>query len=176
MHIVSAWESEQGITLGQGATVDKSNEITVITKLLDQMDLQNSIVAIDAKGSQNKFVEQNDKGQGLYVVAVKGNQPTLLEEIESMVVTYLEGVQEDLESRVLAVAEKGHGRVDESSCGIIKKPKGSPLKKSWPSVKAVGYGVSITRDRKGSESFDTRYIIMNRYLPVSTFASAVHDH
>ncbi len=175
LHIVSVWASEQGITLGQIATDDKSNEITAIPKLLDQIDLQNSIVTIDAMGCQKKFVEQIDKGKGAYVVAVKNNQPTLLEDIESMVLSTLEGVREDLESRALEITEKGHGRIDERSHGIIKLPKDSPLKKSWPSVKAIGYGVRITQDTKGNESIDTRYFIMS-YLPVSTFASTVRNH
>jgi hypothetical protein len=54
--------------------------------------------------------------------------------------------------------------------------KDSPLKKSWPSVKAIGYGVRITQDTKGNESLATGYFIMNRYLPVSTFASTVRNN
>lgn len=176
LHIVSAWASEQGITLGQIATDEKSNEITAIPKLLEQIDLQNSIVTIDAMGCQKKIVEQIDKGKGAYVVAVKDNQPTLLAEIESMVMTKLEGVKEDLESRAINLSEQGHGRIDERSYGIIKLPKDSPLKKSWPSVKAIGYAIRITQDVKGNENFENRYFIINRYLPVSTFASAVRNH
>jgi predicted transposase YbfD/YdcC len=176
LHIVSAWASEQGITLGQIATDDKSNEITAIPMLLDQIDLQNSIVTIDAMRCQKKIVEQINKGKGAYVDAVRYNRPILLEDIESMVRPTLEGVREELESRALEITEKGHGRIDERSYGIIKLPKDSPLKKSWPSVKVIGYGVRITQDTKGNESFETRYFIMNRYLPVSTFESAMHNH
>jgi predicted transposase YbfD/YdcC len=89
--------AKQGITLGQIATDDKSNEITAIPKFLDQIDLQNSIVTIDAMGCQKKIVEQIDKDKGAYVFAVKDNQSTLLEEIELMVITNLEGVREDVE-------------------------------------------------------------------------------
>ena len=174
--MTSAWGSEQGITLGKIVTDEKSSEITAIPKLLEQIDLQNSIVTIDAMGCQKKIVEQIDKGKGAYVVAVKDNQPTLLAEIESMVMTKLEGVKEDLESRAINLSEQGHGRIDERSYGIIKLPKDSPLKKSWPSVKAIGYAIRITQDVKGNESFENRYFIINRYLPVSTFASAVRNH
>jgi predicted transposase YbfD/YdcC len=107
---------------------------------------------------------------------VKDNQPTLLAEIESMVMTKLEGVKEDLESRVINLSEQGHGRIDERSYGIITLPKDSPLKKSWPSVKAIGYAIRITQDVKGNENFENRYFIINRYLAVSTFASAVRNH
>jgi predicted transposase YbfD/YdcC len=173
LHIVSAWASEQGITLGQIATDEKPNEITAIPKLLEQIDLQNSIVTIDAMGCQKKIVEQIDKGKGAYVVAVKDNQPTLLAEIESMVMTKPEGVNEDLESQVISLSEQGHGRIYEKSVGIIKLPKDSPVKKSWPSVKAIGYAIRISQDVKGNGSFENRYFIINRYLPVSTLASVV---
>ncbi len=93
-----------------------------------------------------------------------------------MVITKLEGVKEDLESRVFNLTEKGHGRIDGRSYGIIKLPKDSPLKKSWPSVKAIGYAIRITQDVKGNGSFENHYVIMNHYLPVSTFASAVRNH
>ncbi len=82
--------------------------------------MQNSIVTIDAMGCQKKIVEQIDKDKGAYVFAVKDNQSTLLEEIELMVITNLEGVREDVEWRALEIAEKGHGRIDERSYGIIK--------------------------------------------------------
>jgi uncharacterized protein (DUF2141 family) len=98
----------------------------------------------------------------VYVVAVKDNQPTLLAEIESMVMTKLEGVKEDLESRVINLSEQGHGRIDERSYGIIKLPKDSPVKKSWTSVKAIGYAIRITQDVKGNENFEDRYFIINR--------------
>jgi predicted transposase YbfD/YdcC len=97
LHIVSAWASKQGITLGQIATDEKSNEITAIPQLLEQVDLQNSIVTIDAMGCQKKIVEQIGKRKRAYVVAVRDNQLTLLAEIESMVMTKLEVVKEDLE-------------------------------------------------------------------------------
>lgn len=130
LHIVSAWASEQGITLGQIATDEKSNEITAIPQLLEQIDLQNRIVTIDAWGYQKKIIEQIDKGKGAYAVAVKNNQPTLLAEIVSLAMTKPEDVKEDLESRVMNLSEQGQGRIDETSYGIIKLPKDSPLKKS----------------------------------------------
>ena len=51
LHIVSAWASEQGIALGQVATEEKSNEITAIPQLLQQIDLKNALVTMDAMGT-----------------------------------------------------------------------------------------------------------------------------
>jgi len=69
-----------------------------------------------------------------------------------------------LESRVIKLSEQAHGRIDESCYGIIKLPRDSPLKKSWPSVKAIGYAIRITQDVKENASFENRYFIINRYL------------
>ncbi len=67
-----------------------------------------------------------------------------------MLLPKLQGAREGLESRTLEITENGHGKINERSYGIIKLPKDSPLKKSWPLVKAIGYGVHITQDSKGN--------------------------
>ena len=73
----STWASEEGIALGQVATDAKSNEITAITHLLEQIDLTGTLITIDAMGCQKEIVEQVVAG-GDCVIAVKDNQPTLL--------------------------------------------------------------------------------------------------
>src|SRR5205814_4652072 len=77
LHIVSAWASEEGIALGQVATDGKSNEITAIPKLLEQVSLANTIVTIDAMGCQKEIVGQIVQGGGDCVITVKDNQPNL---------------------------------------------------------------------------------------------------
>lgn len=125
---------------------------------------------------QRRIIEQIDNGKGAYIVAVRDNQPTLLAEIESMVMRKLEGVKEDRESRVINLSEQDPGRFDEISYGIIELTKKLPMRKSWPSVIAIKYAIRITQDEKGNESFDNRYIIITIYLPAFTFASAVRNH
>ena len=57
LHIVSAWASEEGVALGQVATEEKSNEITAIPQLLEQIDLKNTLITIDAMGCQKDIVQ-----------------------------------------------------------------------------------------------------------------------
>ena len=95
LHLVSAWVGESGICLGQVATDAKSNEITAIPKLLSRIDLRNSIVTIDAMGCQTEIVEQIDKAKGVYVIAVKDNQPKLHNAIEEAVDTELDIARAD---------------------------------------------------------------------------------
>ncbi len=81
MHLVSAFVSELGITLGQLKTSNKSNEITAIPELLDLLDIAGATVTIDAMGCQTKMVEKIfDKGAN-YVIALKGNQGQLNDDV-----------------------------------------------------------------------------------------------
>jgi len=75
LHIVSAWASEQGIALGQLATEEKSNELTAIPELIDQIDLTDAVVTIDAMGCQKAIAKKIIDGGGDYVLTVKENQP-----------------------------------------------------------------------------------------------------
>jgi hypothetical protein len=77
LHIVTAWASEEGIALGQVAAAAKSNEITAIPLLLEQIDLRDSLVTIDAMGCQKQIARQIVDGGGDFVLAVKDNQPSL---------------------------------------------------------------------------------------------------
>lgn len=176
LHIVSAWVGECGICLGQVATEEKSNEITAIPKLLERIDLGSSIVSIDAMGCQTEIVEQIDKSKGTYVIAVKDNQPKLREAIEELVKSELEESTDDLNIDVSDVTEKGHGRIDERSYGIVKLPRKSSIHDRWPSVKAVGYAIRITTNTEGESKIETRYYILNRFVGVTTFSKAVRGH
>ena len=83
LHIVSAWASEEGIALGQVATEEKSNEITAIPLLLEQIELTDTLITIDAMGCQKEIARDIVDGGGDFVIAVKDNQPKLREAIEA---------------------------------------------------------------------------------------------
>src|SRR5205085_4331791 len=82
-HLVSAWATEASLFLGQVATEEKSNEITAIPKLLEMLDLHGALVTIDAMGCQKEIAKQIVDQGGDYVLAVKGNQEHLEEDIEN---------------------------------------------------------------------------------------------
>src|SRR5919107_6427497 len=75
LHLVSAWASEQGLVLGQRCVDGKSNEITAVPALLDQLALQNSIVTLDAMGCQTAIAEKILARGGDYLLTLKGNHP-----------------------------------------------------------------------------------------------------
>ena len=176
LHLVSAWAGEEGIALGQVAADDKSNEITAIPVLLEQIELTNALVTIDAMGCQKEIAEKIVKGKGDFVLAVKDNQPKLYQAIKTFFAKHLELELEELQYRFHETREEGHGRRDERAYYLARIPKDFALKDVWPWVKAIGYALRITQHADGSESCEVRYYIVSRYLSGKRFGEAVRGH
>ena len=81
---VSAFAVEAGLTLAQRKVDEKSNEITAIPFLLDMLTLQDTVVTIDAIGCQTEIAEQIGRRGGDYILALKGNQGQLVEDVANM--------------------------------------------------------------------------------------------
>jgi predicted transposase YbfD/YdcC len=176
LHIVSAWASEEGIALGQVATEAKSNEITAIPQLLEQIDLAGTLITIDAMGCQKDIVGQIVAGKGDCVIAVKDNQPKLLAAIQTYFFDHLESDLKDLQYRCHETRDDGHGRIDERSYYLTKVPRDFAPAKDWPWLKAIGYTVRITQHADGTESDEVRYYLSTRYLSGKRFGEAVRGH
>ena len=110
--ILSAWVSDKRLCIGQKKVDDKSNEITAIPELIDELNLQGSIVSIDAIGCQVEIAEKIRDSEADYLLAVKENQADLLEEIrEAFEHSPLEDYEESW--------EYDHGRYEERRCEIL---------------------------------------------------------
>jgi predicted transposase YbfD/YdcC len=110
LFLVSAWAVQRGISLGQLATDDKSNEITAIPEFLDQIDVTGPAVTIDATGCQKNIAAKIVDGKGDYVLALKGNQGTLHAGVIAYIVGHMENDFADVTSRKHSEQVKGHGR------------------------------------------------------------------
>ena len=176
LHIVSAWASEEGIALGQVATEEKSNEITAIPQLLEQIELTNALITIDAMGCQKEIARDIVDGGGAFVISVKDNQPKLRAAVETHFAKHLERDLEDLQYRSHETSEATHGRIDERSYFLTKIPTDFAVKKEWPWVKAIGYSLRVTQHADGRETDETRYYILSRYLSGKRFSEAVRGH
>jgi predicted transposase YbfD/YdcC len=112
IHMVSAFASVNRLVLGQIATEAKSNEITAIPKLLELLDLREAVITIDAMGCQKEIARTILKQGGDYVLAVKGNQPTLYEQVRGLMD---EGVRESFQwmrHDGCIETDGGHGRIE----------------------------------------------------------------
>jgi predicted transposase YbfD/YdcC len=115
LHSVSIWASEFGLSLGQVACEEKSNEITAIPELLRLVDIKGAIITIDAMGTQKAIAEQIVDSGADYVLALKGNQGTL----HDAVIDYVDKQSQDdfakAKARRHSTQETGHGRKETRS-------------------------------------------------------------
>jgi len=176
LHLVSAWASEEGIALGQVATDAKSNEITAIPALLEQLDLSDTIVTIDALGCQKEIVAKAVEGGGDCIIAVKENQPKLKAAIEAFFSAQIENDFADLQYRVYASRDEGHGRIDERTYYLSRPPRDFAAAADWPWIKAIGYALRWTTRADGSQTSEVRYYLSTRYVSGKRFAEAVRGH
>jgi predicted transposase YbfD/YdcC len=176
LHIVSAWASEEGLALGQVATDCKSNEITAIPLLLEQLGLSDTIITIDALGCQKEIVRQIKRGGGDAILAVKDNQPKLHAAIAAYFTEQIERDFADVQYRVYESEEASHGRLDERSYFLTKVPRDFAPAADWPEVKAIGYALRWTTLTDGAQTSEVRYYVSTRYVSGKRFAEAVRGH
>jgi hypothetical protein len=138
LHTVSLWAAETGLTLGQVAVDDKSNEITAIPQLLRLLDLEGALVTIDAMGCQKEIARQIRVSNGHYVLAVKENQPALYADIQGCFLQAIETDFAGLRHEVLAEApQRGHGRQESRVYTVIDDPPGLSTRAEWLDLQAI---------------------------------------
>lgn len=177
LHLVSAWASAQGLTLGQVAVADKSNEITAIPQLLELLELKGAIVSIDAMGCQKEIAAKIVDAQADYVLAVKDNQPKLAAAIADFFTTLHEqGDFAEHRCRQHSTQEKSRGRIEERYYAIAPLPESmQEFVPDWRKLYSIGQVVSQTT-RGDKHSSDVRYYITSREPRVKEFATAVRRH
>ena len=173
LHSVSVWASEFGLSLGQVACAEKSNEITAIPELLRLVDIKGAIITIDAMGTQKAIAAQIIKGEADFILALKGNQETLHQAIIEHIDEQLEG---DLAgAREHVTTEKGHGREETRTYLQLPAPKSLPGFAQWKGLKSIGVVTSCCL-RDGKETVEVRYYISSLAVSVKKFAHAVRSH
>ena len=176
LHIVSAWATEHGLALGQVATDAKSNEITAIPELLEQLDLRGALVSIDAMGCQKDIAEKIIDGGGDFLLAAKDNQPKLSAAIRAFFERLLEHDLAGVPHRAHETCDQGHGRVDERRYYMAQLPADFPQRSEWTGLQAIGCAIRITTLPDGQQTSDVRYYISSCYLSGPRFADAVRKH
>src|SRR3954451_448643 len=173
LHAVTVWASEFGLSLGQVACAEKSNEITAIPEVLRLVDIKGAIITIDAMGAQKAIAAEIVDGGGDFVLALKGNQGALHQAVIDHIDERLEG---DLEgARELTTTEKGHGRVETRTCLQLPAPETLPGFPLWKGLKTIAIVTSLCL-RDGKETIEARYYISSLALGVDQLARAVRGH
>ena len=177
LHLVSAWATKQGMTLGQVAVDTKSNEITAIPKLLEMLELKGAIISIDAMGCQKEIARKITNGGGDYVLAAKDNHPKLCEALR---VFFLERHEQDdfrdVGCRQLTTQERSRGRQETRHYLIAPLPESMKgFRRDWKGLKSIGQVITIT-ECNGKETSDVRFYISSREPKVKEFAKSTRGH
>jgi len=175
LHLVSAWATEANLTLGQVAVATKSNEITAIPVLLELLDLHGALVSIDAMGCHKEIAKKIVAGGGDYLLAVKGNQEHLLEDVEATLERALNGELPKHLVREHTTTEKGHGRQERRSYAVVYDVSGIRDREAWPELKAVAM-CCTERTVKGKTTAEVRCYIGSRKMGVRQYAKAMRRH
>lgn len=170
LYILNAWVGENKLCIGEKKVADKSNEITAIPQLIDELDLKGSLVSIDAMGCQVDIAEKIVGASADYLLAVKGNQDGLLEEISDEI-NWINAAQKD------ETWEYDHGRYEVRKCQVVSASKAllPQTIEKWKDVKSI---VKIEAQRQINDvtSSKTRYYISSVEKEPAYFNKMVQRH
>jgi len=169
-HIVSAVD-ENGFCLGQKRVNEKSNEITAIPELLDALNVKGHIITTDAMGTQTEIVKKIRKRQADYVLALKGNQGNLYDDVK----LYFEDAEHLAGCAYTYTTEKARGGIEKREYWQTEDIAWLPQRKSWAGLKSI----AVTRNtvtKQGVQTTETRYFISSLPLDVKEIARAVRSH
>jgi predicted transposase YbfD/YdcC len=175
IHMVSAWATANHISLGQVIVEEKSNEITAIPKLLELVEISGASVTIDAMGCQTEIAETIVERKGDYVLAVKGNQPSLHAGVEEFFLDHLDDDFARVKVSRHETTEHGHGRDEHRTYYVCDVPEDLPDRARWKGLKRIGMAISDTV-RGGKACDDVRYYILSKRMSARRFGAAVRGH
>ena len=175
IHVVSAWASENRVTLGQMITDEKSNEITAIPELLNLLEINGCIVTIDAMGCQKKIVNRIvDKGAE-YVLSLKGNQGNLNDDVRLFFEMAIKNDFKGISFDSLVTVDGDHGRIETRKHYIVSDIDWLEGKENWKNLNTIGMVIS-ERDIKDKVSVEARYYICSINEDAKLFAKAAREH
>jgi len=185
-YVVSAWAENNGLVLGQLKVAAKSNEITAVPELLRVLELAGCIVTVDAMGCQKKIAQEIIEADADYVLALKGNQETVHEEVK----TFLDAALTERAAprpvgakltagaanlAVLETVEKDHGRFETRRYYQSTELNWFADQSKWAGLQSMGM-VEAIREVGGKATVERRYYLSSLPLGVATFAQAVRGH
>ena len=170
LHLVSAWATANGVTLGQVSVAEGSNEVAAIPELLQVLDLAGAIVTIDAAGCQTANAAEIRRQGGHYLLAVKDNQPTLHAAVRAVFDRACEADFAGVDHDGHASVEDGHGRHEERYVTVIRKPEGLP--DGWTDVVQV----NRVREVRGKRTQTTHYYLTSHAGTAKELGDRVRGH
>ena len=178
LHTVSAWSCQHQLVLGQTAVSEKSNEIIAIPDLLTMLDIEKSIITLDAMGCQKAIAEQIIKQKADYILALKGNHSGMQAELEAWWhKSEREGISEENHAKHTEI-NAGHGRIETRTCYQLLVNKGWLAKAyQWTGLKSIiKIHAQVHDKRTGKDTEETRWYISSLGLNAEQALHAVRSH
>lgn len=175
IHMVSAFAARQRLVLGQVKVADKANEIVAIPKLLDMLAIEGAIVTIDAMGCQRAITRKIVDKKADYVLALKGNQGTLREDVELFVAEQKAKDFKDATVTRDKTVDGDHGRIETRAVTVIHDVAWLQERHQWPGLKGVVM-VDNRRELGDKIEHETRFYITSLSVPASQMGPLVRDH
>ena len=178
IYMVSAWANANNMVLGQVKVAEKSNEITAIPKLLELLDLSGCIITIDAMGTQTAIAEAIRKEGADYVLALKGNQSTLQEEVKES----FEKLNAMKKAEVATKIQSDHGRIEERTCYVVpaKEYLTPNTLDKWKDlqslIKIEAYFTYKNGKKQGKQTYEQRYYISSLEQDAKRINTTVQAH
>lgn len=180
IHLVSAWSSLSGLTLGQVRTADKSNEITAIPELLGALDIKGTTITIDAMGCQHDIATMIVESGADYVLGVKDNQPGLADAVR----LWFDAADTGKMDRPFwddIRTENDHGRIETRRCLVTNDVAWlQEQKQNWTGLQSLIMIEStreiIGRNSTGTVSTERRYYISSLPAKAALLGKTVRAH
>jgi predicted transposase YbfD/YdcC len=176
LHLVSLFVADAGIILAQQPVEDKSNEITAIPKLLDQINIQGAIITSDAMGCQKNIAKLITDKSADYVLALKGNQESLADEVENYFNQADAIAFEGVECDAVGAKETGHGRIEKREIYVTEDIDWLPQKEQWSKLKSI---IMVKSERllpNLPPASEKRYYISSLPANAPRVANAIRKH
>jgi predicted transposase YbfD/YdcC len=175
LHLVSAWATDQRLSLGQVAVDAKSNEITAIPALLELLDVHGALVSIDAMGCQKAIAAKIKEQGGDYVLTVKENQEHLLDDIQQSFAQAGETNFVGMEHDSYETRERGHGRDELRRYTVLHQTTGLRNAADWKGLTTIGM-CYCERTIRGVTSHEMRYFIGSRKASAKLYGKVLRNH
>lgn len=175
IHRVSAWATSNRLVLGQRQVDEKSNEITAIPALLSVLALSGCIVTIDAMGTQKEIASAIIEQQADYVLALKGNQTSLHEDVQWLFEQAHQRQFAQVAHEFHQSIDKGHGRIEIRRCWTLSDLDYLVQKPQWKGLRSVAM-IQSQRRTSGVTTTETRYYLSSLAGNAQQIAQAVRSH
>jgi predicted transposase YbfD/YdcC len=175
IHMVSAFAARQRLVLGQVKVAEKSNEIIAIPKLLDMLAIEGAIVTIDAMGCQRDIAQKVLDKKADYVLALKGNQGSLREDVEIFVAEQEAAGFRHCEISQDRTIDGDHDRIETRITTVIHDVEWLQERHDWPGLKAVVM-VESSREISGKIAQETRFYITSLVMLAHLVGPVVRSH